>query len=308
MRLLHFFTKNKLRKYLYDENGKYLVKWINFEFCSFCNLRCKWCTLDHSKKKELMNPEILAKVLDEISDCSKFDIERVDLHNAGETLLHPNLEKMLDEIAKRREKFKKTTFHLLTNATLLDDKKSDIIIKSNALDEIRFSVDGGTTENYKDIRRGSDWELVRNNILKFAEKNNKKIKTGIICIIPPEKPYSTDWMDSEFKNLFSRIDNIELRYPHNWDGSEKLNLDKPLLEESRGRVCKFLLKNLVILPSGDVTVCCADLNSRGVIGNVLRASLEKTVFSRKRLDMINLFSKKKKNKIELCKNCNGYYE
>ena len=39
---------------------------------------------------------------------------------------------------------------------------------------------------------------------------------------------------------------------------------KPAREHA---VCKFLLRELVLLPDGRVTVCCADLNARGVIGD-----------------------------------------
>jgi radical SAM protein with 4Fe4S-binding SPASM domain len=294
-----------------DNEGRYLTRWVNFEFCSSCNLRCKWCSLDHSKKRSLMTREILAKTLDELAANPKFDIDRIDLHNAGEVLLHPDLEGMLRVIKEKRGSFRrKPTVHLLTNATLLDERRTAIIIDADVLDEIRFSIDGGNLNNYREIRRGADWETVKSNVLNFIAQNRekgKKIKTGVICIVPPEMSLKTYWMDDDFRALFSRIDNVELRHPHNWDGSEDLHLERKKYK-TEGRLCKFLLKDLVILPNGDVTVCCADLNSRGVIGNVSKNSLEDIYLSARRLDMLDLYRKGKMENITLCKNCAGYYE
>ncbi|KKR12046.1 MAG: Radical SAM domain protein [Candidatus Wolfebacteria bacterium GW2011_GWC2_39_22] len=303
------YLEKVLSKYLFDKDGKYKVKWINFEFNSSCNLRCKWCTLDHTKKREIISEETLTKSFDEFIANGKFSIKRIDLHNAGETLLHPNLKRLLDIIAVKKQEIKsKPTVHLLTNALILNEQKSREIIESGAIDEIRFSIDGGTKEAYESIRRGSNWGKVRDNIKKFLELNNGKIKTGVICIVPNERDISIEWMEDDFKEIFLTMDNIDLRRPHNWDGSIELDIDETANEQANGRTCKFLMKNMVILPNGDVTVCCADLNGRGIIGNVNDSSLEEIFLSFQRLQMLKLFSKGKKDDINLCKACAGFYE
>ena len=304
-----------LRSSLIDKNRKFTVKWVNFEFSSGCNLRCKWCSLDHSKPWEFMSPEILAKVLDELSKSKEFDLERIDLHNAGEILLHKNLEEMLRVIANRKVYFKNTTIATLTNATLLTPDVSRILIDSCALDEIQFSVDGGTKQLYEDIRGGAKWEQVQANITSFIELNNNSTstmnRTRVICIIPAERDKSTEWMEDDFKKLFSKIDVVELRYAHNWDGSASLGVEfneqtRKHFEEIDKTKCLFLDRNLVVLPNGNVTLCCADLNSRGIIGNVNDHTMEQLYFSKKRIETIKLFKKGDKHKIELCKHCTGY--
>jgi radical SAM protein with 4Fe4S-binding SPASM domain len=64
---------------------------------------------------------------------------------------------------------------------------------------------------------------------------------------------------------------------------------------------------MVILPKGDVTVCCADLNGRGVIGNAVESSLRDVFFSEARQDMVRKFEAGRKDDIELCRDCTGYY-
>jgi radical SAM protein with 4Fe4S-binding SPASM domain len=198
----------------------------------------------------------------------------------------------------------------LTNAALLNEETGKMIVDSDALDEIRFSVDGGTKELFESIRVGAKWENVKENVLKFVDINNrsgKKIKTGIICMIPPEREFNVSWMSEDFRFLFSNIDSISLRYPHNFDGSKDLGLPRRIEDTAEQKMCYLLLGNLVILPDGDTVVCCADINSRGVIGNITQNTLEELYFSSARLSMIEMFVKDKKNKIPLCKNCEGFY-
>jgi sulfatase maturation enzyme AslB (radical SAM superfamily) len=306
-----FLRSFPIKNFLYDQDSFYTLKWLNLEFCSACNLRCKWCTLDHQKKVTMMSPLILEKVLDELVGNRNFKLERIDLHNAGEVLLHNNLKEMLRIVSsKRRSIPHRPLISLLTNATLLNEVKGELIVESDALDEVRFSVDGGTKELFESIRVGATWEKVKENILKFVEINNrggKKIKTGIICIVPPEKELDVKWMTEDFRFLFSTMDHISLRYPHNFDGSKDLGLPRRIESAAEQKMCYLLLGNLVILPDGDAVVCCADLNSRGVIGNMTQNTLEELYFSLRRLSMLKMFVKNKKNKITLCENCEGFY-
>ena len=308
---LNLLKSFPIKNYLYGPNHIYMIKWLNLEFCSVCNLTCKWCTLDHHKEAMMMPPSILEKVFDELIENRRICLERIDFHNAGETLLHDNLREMLRVIySKKAYLNNQPLISLLTNATVLTRAKAEMIIESNALDEIRFSVDGGTRELFESIRIGAKWENVRDNILKFTGMNNrarKKIKTGIICILPPEKDLDTNWMSEEFRFLFSSVDQVELRYPHNWDGSKDLGLPRRDVAAERGKVCQGLVKNLVVLASGDTVVCCADLNSRGVIGNIKQHSLEELYFSPKRRWMIKMFMENRKKEIPLCQNCEGFY-
>lgn len=305
-----------IKPLLLDQNNNFTIRWLNIEFCSACNLKCKWCSLDHTKKVDKMKPEVLEKVINNIAENKKFYLERIDLHNAGEILLHDRLREMLGVLEQKTRIAGNPAVTLLTNATLLSDRMSKCIIESGVLDEIRFSIDGGTKKLYEEICLGAKWEEVKTNILNFIEMNQKDSKkiprVGIICIIPPDKPQATDWMEHDFKCLFSKVDNIELRYPHNWDGSVDLHVTynqsmSRYFEVNKDKMCMFLLKNLVVLPNGDVTVCCADLNSRGVVGNVKNSTMEDLYFSKERLNMLKLYSRNKKSEINLCQKCTGYY-
>lgn len=304
--LLPFFLSNQ---YVRD------LKWINIEFSSKCNLRCKWCSLDHAKPATYMSPEILARVIDEIADNTKFQIETIDLHNAGETLLHPNFQELVTLLGRKKgaaRRFPKV--NLLTNGILLDKDNSHFILASRAIDLLRVSIDGGSPTAYEELRRGGRWNTLSANVKLFMEAKQSYSSapvTGAICIVPPDKPFNQTWMDPEFLALLALFDSVELRPPHNWDGSKELGISSDALKayenDNRGKMCKFLAHSLVILPNGDVTVCCADLNSRGVIGNVRQNTLEEVSQAKMRRRMIEKFAIGRKHAISLCANCTGYY-
>lgn len=294
--------------------GRLTLEWLNLEFASICNLRCKWCSLDHDKPKQFMPRELLAKVLDDLVADPGIRLDRIELHNAGETLLHPDLPGMFAEIAARKAALPR--INLLTNAGALNAARTAAILDSGAVDDVRFSVDGGSRAEFEDLRRPAKWEQIRGNIERFLDANRahaRPLRTGVICIVDPAKPLTTDWMEPEFRALFARIDDVSLRHPHNWDGSAELGVDDRDYERhaavmlAKKKVCYFLVKDMVVLPNGDATVCCADLNGRGVIGNANQSTLRELYFSHRRQQMLRLFEAGRKHDIELCRTCTGYY-
>ena len=323
----------------HDAAAPISLEWLNIEFASRCNLRCKWCSLDFDKPSVNMDEALLAKTLDQLFATPGFTVGEIALHNGGETLMHPRLPAMLDVIAANRAG--RTSFPvvtLLTNGVLLNEAKANVILASGAIDLLRVSVDGGSVAAFEEIRTPAKWSRVRDNVYGFVKLNNaaaRRIKTGVICVIPPERPMTLDWMEAEFRDVLLAADSYELRYPHNWDGSKDLGLTPepppapaiPLQLYRKGgallrhvrdvidgrpapehKVCKFLRSELVVLPDGRVTVCCADLNARGVIGNLGESSLREIFNSEQRASMLDAFRHGNKASIPLCKDCAGYYD
>ena len=316
------------------------LEWFNIELASRCNLRCKWCSLDFDKPSVNMDEALLGKALDELLS-SGWTIGEIALHNGGEALMHPRLPAILDVIAARRAGRESFPFiSLLTNGVLMNERKAGQILASGAVDMVRFSVDGGSAAAFEEMRAPAKWPLVRDNIHRFVKMNEaapRRVKTGVICMIAPDKPSELGWMEEQFRDVLLAVDSYDLRYPHNWDGSKDLGL-KPepetntlgivpmdLLRKGRGLlhqarelvaprpedhqhpVCKFLQREMVLLPDGRVSVCCADLNARGVIGNANDSSLREVFNSDQRASMIEAFRRGKKASIPLCKDCAGYY-
>jgi radical SAM protein with 4Fe4S-binding SPASM domain len=292
------------------------IREIHLEFVSYCNLRCQLCSLDHAKLKVRMTESILRHFFEDFLTDKRFrNVNTIHLYNAGEVLLHPELEKMLTIISEyktiaSRKNIKFPQIGLLTNATILNEKNSKILINSCVLDHIRFSMDGGSKEKFEEMRTRANWDVFVKNIQTFCELNNKSkvpIKTGIISLLEFKNKLSTEWMSSEFIKLLDLVDGYELRYAHNWAGDIQLDeLKNAKKKKGLKAGCSLLMNQLVLLPNGDITVCCADLNSKGVIGNVMKDKLNTIYNNPKRINMLDKFIKGKKHEIDLCKGCETF--
>lgn len=285
---------------------------LNIELHSSCNLRCKWCALDHDKPAQSMERRVLARVFEELQQGALPGLRFIDFHNGGETLLHPRLPEMLAVVRRYRQRtVKRPVIRTLSNAMLLTEKKAMQILECEAFDVVRFSVDGASPREYEDIRRGAKWEVLKKNVLRFLALRKhlgKAVRVEAICLVADTAGLS---LAPETEALLAQFDKVELRPPHNWDGSVDLGVDDASYRETAqacaGSCCFLLRHNLVVLPDGQVTVCCNDLNARGVIGSVLEQGLKSLALDPERLRMQELHRAGRKSEVALCSSCSGFY-
>jgi len=285
---------------------------VNIEFASQCNLRCLFCSLDHLKPKQLITAEILEKFLSGFIDDKRFkSIKRINLYNGGEVLLHPKRVEMLSVFKKYKDLAKQKNkhfpeIHLLTNGILLREKLSKEIIDLDVIDLLGVSFDGGTPEAYEEMRVQAKWADFYKNIKNFdriRKEKNSKVKISAISCVPDDKPIGIKWMHPQFQELYKLLDWYELRRLHNWGGDIE-EMEVPQKKHKIG--CTLLMEQLVLLPNGDVTVCCIDLNSKSVIGNILKTSFIEIYKCKQRQAYLQFLLEGKKDRIPLCKNCETF--
>lgn len=300
---------HSVEMFLMNASRNTTITEVDLEFVNYCNLRCKWCSLDHSQKRSVMSEELLRKFFDNLLHDIRFrSIKKINLFNGGETLLHPNFIGMLKIVKEYKDTFRKSGrefpfIDLLTNGTVLNADLSREIIDMDVVDAMHFSVDGGSREKYEELRKGARWDAVSKNIRDFVRINSSKIKTGIICIIENGKPNNTAWMTDEFREVCALVDHIELRYPHDWMGDVQVEGHKKVFKN----YCKFLFHSLVILPNGDVAVCCGDLNGKmATIGNLFEKDMYRIYDSKPRREMKYAILQGNRESIPLCRECSGY--
>ena len=144
---------------------------IQIEPTSMCNLRCIMCyQSDKSFSSKsfgfmgYMKLDLLKKIIDEIEG----KIEGVTFASRGE----PTLHSQLDEFLKYCEgKF--LGLKLNTNATLLDEKKINLLLSSD-LQSLVLSIDEKNKENYEKIRVNAKFEKIMRNL--DLQKKNIKIQ------------------------------------------------------------------------------------------------------------------------------------
>jgi pyruvate-formate lyase-activating enzyme len=279
-----------------------VIRDLNLELCSACNLRCRFCSLDSSLRAGMMKLETLDRVLEEIRDDARFDVKRLNLHHSGDVLLHPKFPQFLERLARERRdrgaRFPYVT--TLTSATHLRGDKAEALLESGAVDWIRFSVDGGTRATFEAIRVGAKWDEVLGNINAFldeAQRRGKKLRTGMISIFDRREPE----LAPEFRALVARVTNYMPRMPHTWIGNRDVHVEKKPVQPTG--LCAFILFQSVVLYDGSVTLCCNDLNAEGVIGNVHESSLYDVFRGPRRAEVIAKMRAGRRADLSLCGAC-----
>ena len=148
---------NELRKYILEKKYKMVLGTTHIEFTSYCNLRCQMCpnSIDtDTRGRGFMSVGLFKeKIIDYIVNNPQYSFGDLKLWQGGEVLMHPDFKEMLYIIGEGKKKYKKfPRVNFLTNAMLLDEAKSKIILDSGAIDEIYFSVDGGNKKDFEEKR------------------------------------------------------------------------------------------------------------------------------------------------------------
>lgn len=252
---------------------------IRIEPAASCNLRCRHCPtgLDQSPKG-LMSIELFSKLLSQISPFIE-EINTVVLYHGGEPLLNPDIVYFIETLkASGVRKVK-----IVTNGKLLNSKIQTELLMSG-LDELEISLDGlsGTDSDLIRVRSNSS-EILESisNLLKSRKEMSSALKVTVSTTqflddyvddhskIPnAPKP---EWLVSTFEDELEIKSTWAVQWPggHPDDSQVKFH-DVKVTRPSR---CSLLDETVTIRANGDVVVCCYDLTSLTVMGNVQDTNL-----------------------------------
>lgn len=244
-----------------------------------------------------MKFDLYKQVIDEISGYA-YD---VNLCHRGESLLHPDIFKM---IVYGNHKGLKTRLH--TNATLLGEDESRRLLESE-LDLLSFSFDGYTKEPYEQIRVNADFDKTLNNIMRFLhlkkELKRKKPYTIMQVIEVPgfqtTDPNTKDGFRGKFNSL--PLDEFYVKAAHNWGGRIPLGEEKPNFIP--GRPCTFPWYSLTVFWDGKVVPCPQDCFGELELGNVKKYPIRQIWNNRRMVDLRKKMIAQEYTDLKPCNGC-----
>ena len=149
---------------------------LQVESAIACNLRCVMCPwreiTKNSQNQGLMTTEVWEAIRPYLPD-----VKSVDFTGGGEPLLQPKLEEWMAD-AKRAGC--ETGF--LSNGLLLKKDRLNRILEAG-VDWICISVDGATADMYNQIRIGSDFDRVCENVANIAALRTAKLPKTMINFV-----------------------------------------------------------------------------------------------------------------------------
>lgn len=290
-------------------------KILSIEFTSACNAKCIMCPQpDMERKKENMSPEILDKI---IQSCKGKPLKKINLFWMGDSTVD---KKMIEKIRIIRKELPNVKLYLSTNAQLLGEERSRILLDEDLLDVVNFDIDGLTKSTFEGIRVRLDFDVVTTNVKYFLnyKKSLNKTKPETRVTIIDMKP-TKDEVAAFVEHWSPLADKVDINHYNTWGGTQdELNYDdshkdskhQDKLKESQNEkfdfACTHPWEEMVIGADGRVGLCCLDHELSEQVGDVKSHTLQQIWQG----EIINEYRSKQLKldyqSIGSCKNCNAH--
>lgn len=270
---------------------------VDIETASACNLKCIMCP--HGQKEYKMNKGIMADRLVKkvIQSCVDSGVKSIKLSGRGEALLHPNLQEYI-RLAKKGG-ILDVMFN--TNALLLTPEKTREILDAG-IDLVIISLDGNSKETYEDIRKGSDFAKVVQNIeylLAYRKKNNRsKPMVRLQFVRMKENIHEFDEFIKRWQEKVDVIVGI--------DYSKRIEQESKSIEDRKvvGRAyCPHPFRRITINVRGEALICCVDWDSKYVVGDCNTQSISEIWNGKKFTHARESIKRLQHDKIACCRKC-----
>jgi len=144
---------------------------LYIECTAACNISCTeaCCApetgITKTREAGMLDFELFKKVVDETGPS----LVRIDFFNYGEAFLHKRAIEMCEYIKTR---YPQVYLYTSTNGLMFNETSAKRLVHSG-IDEVTFSIDGGTPESYLKYRQRGDFNLAIRNLRTMADEKRK---------------------------------------------------------------------------------------------------------------------------------------
>lgn len=265
---------------------------IILEPTNSCNLRCRMCSIwgegvKRHREVGFIKRELWEKFFDEVGSWPV--TVSVDIHGAGEPLLHPDFL----EIVRYAKSKKNIVAGFLCNATLFDPARAEEVVKLG-IDWVAFSVDGAQKGIFEHYRRGAVLEVVERNIEHLITLRHGD-RPGIMLNMVGHEEADKDLFINRWKGKVNTLQ-ISLKRPVERSKEKQICFTAP---------CPLPLQQMVIGWNGYAVLCCEDCWGDNIIGRFPEKSLY-TIWHGKEITRARMLHHKgRQSAIPICRNCDS---
>lgn len=236
------------------------------EVSNACNHACSFCAYTTMERpNKIMNYDLFKKI---IKEAIELKVEEFGLHGGSEPLTCKNIEEYISFAKSEGAKY----VYISTNGSIGNKERMESLLDSG-LDSIKFSVNAGNRESYKNIHGKDSFEKVIENIkhaLKYRKENNINIKIMISFVETLSNKGEFSSLKDMFKNDIDEYHfSAALNQSGQMDGEGFLALqDIPGFE-----ICWAPFNQITVTVEGYLRACCNDYNNLLVLDNLKNNSL-----------------------------------
>ena len=267
--------------------AKTLEEWpgaLLIDITNRCNAKCVWCPNPDLTHVGAMDMDVYRKIIDDYGSRGGV----VTFGTFGEPLMDKHMKERI-EYLKRYPKIHK--IEVLTNGFFLNDKMVPLLVEHGV--GVDISLDELDKQTFEDVKKMS-FDVVRDNIVNFLEINNKASRPVPVNIrIKTLKTVEETLAQELFKIIASHdcsvvLNSIDDNIISNWAGKldkeafikeyeisspDKTRYTHKRFNQTNVAPCTQLWKWMVVYWDGSVVLCCADMFSRSIVGDLTSNSI-----------------------------------
>jgi radical SAM protein with 4Fe4S-binding SPASM domain len=283
---------------------------LSIEPTSRCNLKCDFCFLHsrqaHSiKEKKDMDMTVFNEIIEKTKVLDRLKV--VYLVGYGEPLLNPNIVEMV-KITKTANIADQIL--IATNGVFLTGDKFKQLAEAG-LSRIKVSLDTFTPEKFRELKGADVGRTVVKNLetcIELVRTDDLGISLSIMCtpLDDSELGGETRKIINHFWPLIQDLPDVMLEYRDliSWNDPISRLSAKGDKEYNRSVPCEYPFYYFLVHFDGDISMCCADVTKKLVVGNIRKIKDMNEVLTsevlkntRKNLLLLNF------NALPACKHC-----
>lgn len=244
-----------------------------------CNLACIHCPHPDFKRSEhydarYLEPELNAKLVDEVRVHGQGQTEYIRYSSEGETLVHPKGYEMIEYAARASGVF----VTLTTNGTIMNEKRTQRLLDSG-VHMIDISIDAYSEETYAKIRINGDLNVTRRNVLNllaWIRESKSRTKVVVSFVEQPGNRHEAQDFEKFWKD--QGADYVVIRRLHSAAGAviNVANIMRTQNSREPRRPCVYPWERIVLNPRGHLSFCPADWSHGSTIVDYRGTSIAET--------------------------------
>tara|TARA_B100001109_G_scaffold243594_1_gene229551 strand:- start:76 stop:822 length:747 start_codon:yes stop_codon:yes gene_type:complete len=239
-----------------------------------------------------MKFDLFKKVVDEADEIGT---GAITLGSRGEPSLHKNIDEFVNYIGSKKNIFEKK---FITNATKLNLNLINALLRSK-FNIVQISADHYIKEDYEELRLGSNFEEIVQNVDNLYKVRNKDYADSITEIRVSGVDAKKTLNRKEFEKFWiQRSDHVTSGYAHErWDTYN--NKKHPEINTP----CEDLWDRMYVWFDGKTNPCDADYKSYLSYGNLNENSIKEVWNSDKILELRKKHLSENRKDIVPCDRC-----
>jgi radical SAM protein with 4Fe4S-binding SPASM domain len=288
---MDYFRRKVYDSPLFDGSVRPLAKTLEewpgallIDITNRCNAKCVWCPNPDLTNLGAMDMDVYRKIIDDFG-------ARGGVLTFG-TFGEPLMDKFMQERIEYLERYPKIhKVEVLTNGFFLNDKIVPTLLKHGV--GVDISLDELDKQTFEDVKKMS-FDVVRDNIVNFLEENKNAARPVPVNIRIKTLKTVEETMEQELFKIISSHDcsvvlnSIDDNIISNWAGkldkdsfvkdyeistNNKTRYTHKRFNQTNVAPCTQLWKWMVVYWDGSVVLCCADMFSRTVVGDLKSNSI-----------------------------------